>query len=554
MLLLVVVVFTIALYFGIGRKTEIIGKQGTDRPPKVVTGTQVLQDAKNSVLTTSSDQPTSSSQQADVVQAKPKDTHASSILQSKEYQQHRYTALLAPNDGQYSGSWYQQKLQTNRAWDVTTGSNATVIADIDTGFALDHQDLVNKWYTNSREQGQTASGDVCWTGTPADKATNNCDDDQNGYVDDWRGWDFNSSDNNPQTGLTDPQGAGTEHGTMTSGIIAASSNNIVGNAGIDWQAKIMPLQVLDDDGSGYTFDIVAAVQYATDNGASIINMSLGGPDFDQAMLDAVNYATAHGVLVVAASGNCGNSSTDDCADMQAPGRMAYPAKYDNVLSVGASTNSDNRAAFSSYGPELDMVAPGNSVGPLASWSSSIPTDGYVSYASGTSFAAPMVSGLAGLVRAKLGSPSVSQLRSVLLDSVDKVTGMSGQTRTDYYGFGRANAHKATLLAKAVASPPTGLGSASIQSRQAPVGGLVRSTTGSVQSDEWVVLVCRVEATDVCSGSVIQGASNLSVMATNTQKGDQIYYLFVQGASLPAGTSSLNISGRNYASKVADITH
>ena len=498
------------------------------------------------------DEPSQNSDATNSV-TKPKDTHASTILQSQSFEQFRYTALLAPNDSQYSGSWYHSKLQTNRAWDVTTGSGGSVIAVIDTGFALDHQDLTNKWYTNAGEQGQTVVGGHCWTGAVLDKSTNNCDDDQNGYVDDWRGWDFDSGDNDPQTGVTDAEGRGVQHGSVVSGIIAASGNNSVGNAGIDWQATIMPLQVLGDDGAGYTFDIVAAIEYAADNGANIINMSLGGPDYDAAMLAAVNYATSRGVLVVAASGNCGDSSVDECAGMVGPGRMAYPAKYENVLSVGATNSGDSRASFSSYGPELDITAPGSSVGPLVGWSSSLPTSGYSSSGSGTSYASPMVAGLAGLVRARLGSPTVAQLRSAILDSADKVVGMSSQNRTDTYGYGRINAHKATLLAKAIALPPNAIGVDAIHSRQAPKGGLVRSVSGNVQADEWLVLVCRVEASDVCSGSATKGATSVAFTPLNSNKGDQIYYLLVQGSSLPSGVSSLSVSNRNYATKLSDIT-
>lgn len=544
----------LAIVLGVGLQL-LPGKHPVQRTPQSAPKVVTSQQLAKSLGSTQPEGPTQSTNSVVSTDTeKPKDTHSSTILQSGQYEQYRYTALLTPNDSQYSGSWYHQKLQTGRAWDVTTGSSNTVIAVIDTGFALSHQDLTNKWYTNAGEQGQTAVGGYCWTGSAVDKATNNCDDDQNGYVDDWRGWDFDSDDNNPQTGVTDPNGAGVQHGSVVSGIIAASSNNSVGNAGIDWQAKIMPLQVLGDDGMGYTFDIVAAIEYAADNGANVINMSLGGPDYDSAMLAAVNYATTRGVLVVAASGNCGNSSVDECASYtNTPGRMSYPARYDNVLSVGATNSSDARASFSSYGPELDVVAPGSSVGPLVGWSSSLQTNGYISSGSGTSFASPMVAGLAGLVRARLGNPTVMQLRTAILDSVDKVSGMSGQNWTDTYGFGRINAHKATLLAKAIAVPPSAIGTASIQSRQPPKGGLVRSSTGSVQSDEWIVLVCRVDLSDVCTGMANKDATTVAFTPTSTQKGDQVYYLFVQGSALPSGTSSLAVNSRNYAAKVVDVT-
>lgn len=544
-------VFFLALGFGILRINR--SDSVTPKPTVPVVSTNPRTASETTQSASVDEQPSYSGGVASSTPAKPKDTHGSSILQSGDYTQHRYQALQTPNDSLYSGSWYHQKIQTNRAWDLTTGSSSTVIAVIDTGFALNHQDLTDKWYTNTGEQGQTSSSDHCWTGTPADKATNNCDDDQNGYVDDWRGWDFNTDDNYPQTGMTDNQGAGTQHATMVSGLIAATANNAVGNAGIDWQAKIMPLQVLGDDGTGYTSGIVTAIEYAVNNGANVINMSLGGPDFDQALLDAVDYAAAHNVLVVAASGNCGDTSANECATMVAPGRMSYPAKYPSVLSVGATTSTDDRASFSSYGPELDIVAPGSAVGPLASWSSTITTNGYVSSANGTSFASPIVAGVAGLVRAKLGNPSVEQLESVLLDSADKVSGLSGQNRNDTYGFGRVNAQKAVLMAQALATPPAAVGSVGIQSRQPAKGGLVRSTSGAVQSDEWLLTVCRVAQGDVCSISARNGSTVQNPSMTNSEKGAEIYYSFISGADLLAGTSTISVNSRNYATKVVDVT-
>lgn len=483
---------------------------------------------------------------------KDKDTHASAILRQKDYPQYRYIALATPNDPNVSGSWYHTKVQSNRAWDVSTGSGSTVIAVIDSGFALDHEDLTGKWKTNAGEQGNTTLGGVCWTGVSVSKTTNNCDDDQNGYVDDWRGWDFNANDNDVQTGTVNPAGNGTQHGTLVSGIIAATTNNSLGNAGLDWQAKVMPLQALSDDGEGYTYDIVSAIEYAVNNGANIINLSLGGDQFDQALLDAVVYARSQGVLVVAASGNCGDSSTDICANLTAPGRMAYPAKFTQVLSVGATTSGDVRSSFSSYGPELDMVAPGSAIGPLASWSSVYPTNGYVSSASGTSFASPIVAGIAGIVRSRLGNPSVDQLTSVLTASTDKIGDLTNQNKSDMYGFGRVNAHKATILAKAISVPPGNVGTSEIQSRQPARGGITRSTTGSVSTDEWVVVACRVEVSDSCSSVITNGASTQRINPIETSKGASVYYMFVKGSSLNSGTSTISVHNRNYASTIGTL--
>lgn len=485
-------------------------------------------------------------------QPKSKDTHASAILRKRDYPQLRYEALGATNDPYYADSWYHSTIQSSRAWDVSTGSTSTVIAVIDSGFALQHVDLTDKWKTKSSEQGNTSVGEICWTGSAVSKTTNNCDDDQDGYIDDWRGWDFVSGDNSPQTGTVNPAGNGTQHGTLVSGIIAASSNNSTGNTGLDQQAKIMPLQALSDDGTGYTYDIVSAIEYAVDNGANIINLSLGGNQFDQALLDAVVYAKAQGVLVVAASGNCGESTVDICAGLEAPGRITYPAKFSQVLSVGATTSSDVRSSFSSYGPELDIVAPGTAIGPLASWSSAYTTNGYVPSVNGTSFSAPMVAGIAGLIRSQIGSPSVDSLTSVLTESTEKIGDLTTQSRSDTYGYGRVNAHRATLLTKSIITPPGTVGDTAIDARQPARGGITRSISGSVQADEWSVVACRVEASDTCSAVITNGANVLRIDPTDKTKGASRYYMFVKGSSLSTGTSTISVHNRNYATSLGTL--
>jgi subtilisin family serine protease len=491
-----------------------------------------------------------------------------SILKNQVFPQFRYETLATVNDpgysGNYSSNWYHSTIQTGRGWDISTGSSDTVIAVIDSGFALNHEDLVNKWHINSGETGTTQAGDFCHVTNPGNKASNNCDDDQNNYIDDWRGWDFSTGligprgqiitvgDNNPQTGTVDPNGKGVEHGTMVSGLIAATANNGKGNAGIDQQAKLMPLMALDDGGSGYTNHIVLAIEYAVANGANIINMSLGGNSYDEALLKAVNDAKNAGVLVIVASGNCGNSSTGICSGLSAPGRITYPAKYTSTLSVGATNSGDARSVFSSYGAELDIVAPGEEVGPLAGWTASNQTSAYF-VADGTSFASPIVAGIAGLVRSQMTNPTVDQLTNVLLDSADKITGLNGATRNNEYGYGRVNAHKATLLTKAIIIPPGTTGTTAIEARLPARGGITRSTTGVVASDEWSVIACRVEASDFCSAVVTNGANTLRINPVDQTKGASLYYMFVKGSSMQSGTSTLSVHNRHYATNVGTLS-
>ncbi len=139
-------------------------------------------------------------------------------------------------------------------------------------------------------------------GLSLDKSCNNLDNDGDGYPSDWRGWDFGSNDNLPQAGATAPGNSAAFHGTFTAGVAAASGNNAKGVAGVDWNAKIMPLQALDDTGVGYTDSIAAAVRYAADHGANVINLSLGSTYNDSYLQQQIDYAISRGVIVVAAAG------------------------------------------------------------------------------------------------------------------------------------------------------------------------------------------------------------------------------------------------------------
>lgn len=362
--------------------------------------------------------------------------------------EHVYYPLLTANDPGYTNDWAIQAVNAPAAWDISTGNGQTIVADIDTGFALNHEDLKNSWYVNSGESGTTQPGDRCWTGVPQDKSTNNCDDDNNGYVDDWRGWNFYLGDNNPMAGRTDPTGAAVSHGTETAGLIGAAGNNGIGIATINWNTKIMPLQVLSDDGPGYTSDVVAAIYYAVDNGASVINMSLGGDTFDQSLKDATDYAYAHNVVVVAAAGNCGTGTESGCSSSN-PGAMSYPALNDHVISAGATTSTNQRASFSSYGPALDVSAPGSGTLVSPTWTSTNDTNLYASSLYGTSFASPQVASLASLIKSIRPNSSVDDITGLLLGTATKVPAMNGSVYTNELGHGVINAGTALAVASAL---------------------------------------------------------------------------------------------------------
>lgn len=461
-----------------------------------------------------------------------------------------YYLLASVNDPLHSSAWAHTNIQAGRAWDLSTGSSDVTVAVIDTGYALNHEDLSGSWHENSGETGTTTSSDACWSGSPQDKSSNNCDDDDNNYVDDWRGYDFYNIDNSPQAGEINPSGEGTRHGTLVSGVIAASANNGIGSAGIDHNAKVMPLQVFSDDAQAYTSDLVAAIDYAADNGADVINLSLGTNQYDATLLNSIRRARNLGVLVVAASGNCALNDEVICNTLSAPGRMTYPALYTEVLSVGATNSSDTRVNYSSYGPQLDLVAPGSSVGPFPVYSSSGATNSYAT-TGGTSFASPLVAGVAALLIAQNPSASISDLEFLLTESTDKVAGMGSQTFTTEYGVGRLNAHKATLLGLARTQTNL-LGPLSISPNQQANGYVWRAKTGSIASDEVVLVGCRVASGDICS-STVQNGSIYRFWTANNIKGDEYQYIFISGSAVPSGAWSISVHNRESARQIITLT-
>lgn len=479
--------------------------------------------------------------------------HPSKILaHNPTAPEYEYYLMATTNDPQLSSSWHLNKIQTEHAWEITTGSSTNVVAVIDSPFALTHEDLIDKWHDNPGETGDTQDGDNCWDGSPKDKAANNCDDDGNGYIDDWRGYDFINDDNNVQAGLTNPSGDAVSHGTLVAGTVAATANNSKGSAGVDQGGKIMPLQVFDDDGNATTTDIVAAVEYAADNGATVINLSLGSNGNDSLLRTAIQEANAAGVTVVASAGNCALNDEPICYTLTAPGRMTYPALFPETIAVGATGNNDSRASFSSYGPELDLVAPGVSVGPLPHFLSGNQTTAYAS-ASGTSFSSPIVAGIASLIKAKNPNLTPSEVRDILSESSDKVSGMAGFTYLNQYGYGRANAHKATLMVQASTELAAVLGSSSLGSSQQAVGHVWRAYSDNLKSDEVILMGCRVFATDTCSVTAQRNQNSVRFSQSRHSKGKEIQYIFINASDLTSGGWELAVHNNDYASSISSVT-
>jgi hypothetical protein len=292
------------------------------------------------------------------------------------------------NTGQ-SGGTPDADIDAPEAWDIQKGNPNLVIGVIDTGVDYNHQDLVGNIWTN-----------------PGEIAGDGIDNDGNGYIDDIRGWDFAYNDNNP----SDVDG----HGTHVSGTIAGKGNNGVGVTGVAWNAKIMPLKFLNDQGSGSTSNAILAINYATAKGVKLTNNSWGGGGYSQALYDAINAAGQAGALFIAAAGN--DAKNTDTSP-------SYPASYNlaNIISVASTTRTDALSSFSNYGlTSVDLGAPGSEIYSLA------PGGGYATL-SGTSMASPHVAGAAALLWSQNPTWTAQQVKNALMNTGEPIAALAGKT-------------------------------------------------------------------------------------------------------------------------------
>ena len=281
---------------------------------------------------------------------------------------------VVPDDTDFGDEWGLQKMMVPEAWTVTTGSPSAIVAVLDTGVDAKHPDLVHR------------------------------------IVD---GYDIIHQ----QAGIPeDDQG----HGTQMAGIIAGEGQNGIGISGVSWNGRVMPVKVLDENGTGTAADVAEGIIYAADHGARVINMSFGGYGYSEMLNDAVQYAHQRNVVLVAGAGN---DNTD------AP---AYPAAYPNVLAVTATGPQDQKWPGANFGSHVALAAPG--VGILTT----AVNGGYL-YGTGTSHAAAMVSGVAALLKAKDARYSNVQIEKLLQANADDL-GAKGRDST--FGAGRANAYRA----------------------------------------------------------------------------------------------------------------
>lgn len=321
-----------------------------------------------------------------------------------------YHLLATPNDLQFTQAnmYGMFKISAPQAWDLSTGSSAVVVADIDTGMRYTHQDLAPN----------------AWVNTPEFNGTNGVDDDGNGFIDDIYGWDFFYNDSDPNDDINQTGG----HGTHTAGTIGAAGNNTFNVVGVNWNVKIMPIKIYSPFGTDSTSAmLVNAYHYITmmkNRGVNIrvTNNSYGGCGeacgYDQATKDALDAMGNAGILNVFAAGN---SNTNNDISPHYPSNYTSPS----VLAVASSNSMDTKSGFSSFGlVSVDLAAPGSSI--LSTWNTSNTATNIIG---GTSMATPHVAGAAALLSAFNPNLSVPSLKASLMNNVDVLPAWTGLVKT-----------------------------------------------------------------------------------------------------------------------------
>lgn len=328
-----------------------------------------------------------------------------------------YPTDTIPNDTRWAEQWAFATVRAPLAWDTSTGAGDVVVAVIDTGVDTTHPDLINNLWTN-----------------PDEIAGNGIDDDNNGYIDDIHGWDFYDNDNNPMDS--------NSHGTHTAGTICAEGNNGQGVAGVVWRCKIMALRFIGPNG-GFSSAVVDALSYLVAKQVKLSNNSWGGDGYSVSLYNAINNAKAVNHLFIAAAGN--NNSDNDAVAF-------YPSSYnlDNIVAVAASDEANAKASFSNWGAmRVDLAAPGVSI------LSTVPNAGYATL-SGTSMAAPLVTGALATLYGLHPGWTYQQARDNLFATVQRTDSMPGLTVTG----GILDLAAAAEAAAAAPQDPTNLAASS----------------------------------------------------------------------------------------------
>ncbi|MFY0607469.1 MAG: S8 family serine peptidase [Cyclobacteriaceae bacterium] len=303
-----------------------------------------------------------------------------------------YETHLTPNDPELSNQTYLTSISARQAWDISTGSSDIVVAIVDAGVDYEHPDLAEKIYINELEI-----------------PDNGIDDDNDGFIDNYYGWDFAGSDFENVVQDNDPiaKKSNIDHGTAVAGCAAADTDNGIGVAGMGFHSKYMALKCSADNdtrsnGSAFLLNTNEAVIYAADHGADVINMSYGGAGYSQFAQDVMTYAALEkDVVLISSAGNGGVNEIN------------YPAAYDHVVSVANTQDDDVKAGSSTFGDWVDMSAPGTAIR-----TTSI-NNTYVNI-SGTSFSSPITAGAAALIRAHFPEYNQYQVSQLLIQTSDDI--------------------------------------------------------------------------------------------------------------------------------------
>ena len=367
--------------------------------------------------------------------------------------------VIVPNDPKYTEQWSLPAMKLPEAWTIEKGNKNVVIAIVDSGIDYRHDDLANKIWVNQDEI-----------------PDNEIDDDENGYVDDVYGWDFTDAPNLQAEGdfvegdnePIDESG----HGTHVAGIAGAVPDNGIGIAGVAWNCSLMAVRAGLSLGGGSRMqddDSAAAIVYAADNGADIINMSWGSKQQSFVIRDAIEYAYARGVVLIGAAGNSNEAES------------IFPAAYRKVIAVASTNQFQQRFYRSNYGASVDISAPGNGI-------ISTQIDNGYRLLTGTSMAAAHVAGVAALMLSKRPALTHEEIRQILINTADTVSEEdSDLPEPKFVGAGTVNAYRSLLASSAlqarILSPETHSGGSS------PIANNIKfiGTAGGYKFKSWQLL-------------------------------------------------------------------
>lgn len=346
-----------------------------------------------------------------------------------------YYITETPNDPSYAIQQHLPQMRCPEAWDLHKGQNgdgSVLIGICDSGVDWKHNDLIGNLYNNLGEDADKDGHTIEWNGStwvfdPGD--VNGKDDDGNGYIDDFSGWNFWTSDaTQPNNIMVTSSNA---HGTHCAGISAGVTNNATGISSVSWNLKFIGTKHGDNRYGNAIYYGFEGIVYLAEQGADVVNCSWGGGGYSIAGQEAINYATSLGCIVVAAAGN--NNS----------GSNFYPAAYDNVFSVSSVAVTDKKSYYSNYGYYVDVSAPGGDAYVDGGILSTIPGNNYAKF-QGTSMAAPQVTGLIGYVKSYLPEITNDNLIRRIIGNTDPIDALN-PSYIGKLGSGRINAHKALLF-------------------------------------------------------------------------------------------------------------